>query len=127
MAVRNVKHAFNRLFLVLSVAWAIYCTTVFPMSQRRKAFDHYQQDLRGCYERELDQGKVALDGCLKLAEDEWHTSVDQWSVKNFYVGAWSLILAAILGLPLLVYGAVRGIAAFFLWIWRGYQTEPKPS
>jgi hypothetical protein len=41
--------------------------------------------------------------------------VDEWSVKNFYIGAWPLILAAIVGLPLLVYGVVRGIAAVSLW------------
>jgi hypothetical protein len=106
----KLKRRFNRLFVVATVAWVIYCTVVYPLQERTKAFDHYEQDQRGCYERELGQPKSNLDGCLKLAEDEWKTSIDRWSVRNFYVGAWPLILAATIGLPLAVYGATRGIA-----------------
>ena len=123
MRVGNVKRAFNRLFLVLSVFWAIYCTLIYPFHERGKAFEHYQSDMRRCYERELGQGEDRLKECVKLADDEWHTRVDEYSVKNFYVGGLSLILAAIIGVPLLIYGAIRGIAGICLWIWRGYKTE----
>jgi hypothetical protein len=125
MAVGNIKRAFNRLFLVASIAWAIYCTVIYPFNERGKAYNHYEEDQRGCYERELGQSKERLDGCLKLAEDEWRTNLDSWSFKNFYLGAWPLIVAAIVGLPLLLYGMARGITATCLWIWRGYQADTK--
>lgn len=125
MAVGNIKRAFNRFFVVASIVWAIYCTVIYPFNERGKAYGHYEEDQRGCYERELGRGKDKLDSCLKLAEQEWRTSLDSLSFKNFYVGAWPLIAAAIVGLPLLVYGAVRGIAATCLWIWRGYKAEAK--
>jgi hypothetical protein len=127
MAVGNIKRGFNRLFLVLTVAWTVYCTVIYPFNERAKAFAHYQEDQRGCFERELGQDKDRLDACLKLAKDEWQTSVNQWSFKNFYIGAWPLILAAIVGIPLLTYGAVRGVAAVSLWVWRGYKTGPNVS
>lgn len=121
MAIGNIKRAFNRLFIVATVAWALYCTVIYPFQQRVKASDHYSEDRRDCYEREVGQPQSELDGCLKLAEEGWKTDVDQWSVKNFYVGAWWLILIAIAGLPLAVYGAIRGIAAVCLWVWHGYK------
>ncbi|HEY5177164.1 MAG TPA: hypothetical protein VII95_16520 [Terriglobales bacterium] len=121
----NLRKAFNRFFLVIAVLWAVYCTVVYPLQQRTEAFHHYEEDQRGCYEGELGQPQSELDECLKLAEEGRQTRVDQWSVKNFYIGAWPLILAAIVGLPLVVYGLVRGLAAVGLWIWRGYKT-PSP-
>ena len=117
----NLKKGFNRLFVVVAVSWAVYCTVVYPIQQREKAFDVYQEDQRGCYERELGEPRARLDACLKSAEHERQTNVEQWSVRNFYIGAWPLILAAIFGLPLVVYGSVRGVAAVGVWIWRGYK------
>jgi hypothetical protein len=121
----NLRKGFNRFFVVISVLWAVYCVVVYPVQQREKAFDHYQEDQRGCYARELGQLQSRLEACLKLAEHEWQTSVGQWSARNFYIGAWPLIAAAIVVLPAAVYGSLRGMAAVGLWIWRGYKA-PSP-
>jgi hypothetical protein len=118
----NFKRGFNRLFVVLTVVWALYCLVVYPMQQRRKAQSHYTADSQSCYETELKESKPKFDACLKTAKEEWQTSVDQWSVKNFYIGQWPLLLAAIVGLPLLLYGCLRGIATVSLWVWRGFKT-----
>src|SRR5262249_19826673 len=121
-ATGNIKRAFNRLFIVATVAWALYCTVVYPLQQRVKASDHYSEDRRGCYESDMGEPHSKLDGCLKLAEATWKTEVDQWSVRNFYIGAWWLILAAIAGLPLAIYGAIRGLTALSMWVWQGSKT-----
>ena len=118
----NLSKGFNRLFVVVAVSWAAYCTLVYPIQQKEKAFDHYEEDRRGCYERELGQPQSRLDACLKSAEKEWRINIDQYSVRNFYIGAWPLILVAIIRLPLVVYGSVRGVAAVGIWIWRGYKS-----
>ena len=123
MSPGNIKRGFNRLFLVAAIGWAIYCTVIYPFSEQRKAWNHYEEDQHGCYERELDQSHDRLDSCLKLAEAEWRTALDSWSFKNFYFGAWPLILAAIIGFPVVVYGGVRGIAAISIWVWRGYRSN----
>jgi hypothetical protein len=125
MAIGNIKRAFNRLFIVVTIAWGVYCTVFYPLNERRKATDHYEKDMRGCYEVELGQGDNKLSDCLKEAEVEWRISVDQFSFKNFYLDDWWLIVIAIAGLPLLVYGLIRGATATCIWIWRGYKTEAR--
>ena len=51
----NLRKGFNRLSVVVAVLWALYCTLVYPLQQRTAAFDHYQDDLRSCYQVELGQ------------------------------------------------------------------------
>ena len=121
MAAGNVKRGFNRLFIVAAVVWAVYCTIIYPIQQRTEAYHRYETDQRGCYESELGQPQSKLDECLKTAEGLWRTDIDQWSVRNFYIGAWPWILAAIIGLPLTVYGTTRGVTAVWLWVWHGYK------
>jgi hypothetical protein len=38
-----------------------------------------------------------------------------------YAAYWPFILAATVGLPLIIYGIIRGIAAVWVWVWRGYK------
>jgi hypothetical protein len=120
---RNIKRGFNRLFIVLAVMWAVFCTVVFPFTERRKATAQYDKDMVVCYSYELENGKSALDTCLRDAEAVWKTTLDEYTIKNFYIGAWQLIFAAIVVLPLLVYGIVRGVAATSVWVWKGYSTK----
>ena len=37
MLAMNAKPGFNRLFVVLTVLWAIYCLFVYPMQERQNA------------------------------------------------------------------------------------------
>lgn len=120
MAAGYIKRAFNRLFVVLSLGWVAYWTVIYPYGEQGKAFTRYLENERDCYESKLGQGKERLDECLKLAEKRWHRAQDQWALRNF-LGPW--ILAKAIGLPLLVYGVWRGIAAVSLWIWRGYRAR----
>jgi hypothetical protein len=121
---RNIKRGFNRFFVVLTVMWVVFCTVVFPLNERHKATVQYDKDMVVCYSDELGNGKSALDTCLRDAEAVWKTTLDEYTIKNFYVGAWQLILAAIVALPLLVYGIVRGVAATSVWVWKGFYHGP---
>jgi hypothetical protein len=125
MAIGNIKRGFNRLFVVFAVAWAIYCLTIFPLTEHAKADAHLREGMKGCYLTELGNGVSALNDCLKLSEQIWQP--DQWGLMNFYKREWPLILAAIAGAPLLVYGIVRGMAFVSLWVWRGFRASPKVS
>ena len=127
MAVGNIKRAFNRLFIVLSAVWAIYCTVIYPYHQQEKAFSRHMQKARNCAQFTLGQGKKRLDDCLKLAKSEWQNAQHLWAFRNFYAAAWPTLLALIVGLPLLIYAALRGIAAMSLRIWRRYKTKEDSS
>ena len=120
---RNIKRGFNRLFIVLTVLWVVFCTVVFPFNERRKASAQYDKDAVSCYSSELGNGEPALHTCLRYAEENYKNALDLYSVKNLFIGAWRLVLGAIVLPPLLVYGIVRGIAATSIWVWRGYNAK----
>lgn len=124
MPARNVKRVFNRLFMVATVAWALYCNVIFPArkaSEGLKRADYiYRAKLNFCHESAIRGNNTAdLDACQKSAEDAWDYRQRQYSMKRMYAAYWPFILVASLGLPLLAYGAARGIAAVCLWVWKG--------
>jgi hypothetical protein len=127
MEVGNIKRAFNRLFILLSVVWAIYCTVIYPYNQQAKAFSRHMQKARNCAHFTLGQGKERLDDCLKLAKSEWQDAQHLWGFGNFYAAEWPILLGLVIGLPLLIYAALRGIAAMSLRIWREYKTKENTS
>lgn len=115
----NVRRGFNRLFLVLSVSWAIYCSVIFPMVQSSEVVSQHHTALQSCY-----QLKTSMNGilaCVKSAEDNQQIGLDRWSFKNFYAGLWRPLLVAAVVLPLTLYGILRGAAAIALWVWRGFN------
>ena len=61
-----------------------------------------------------------LDACWKASADAWEER-KQHAVRRMYAAYWPFILAATVGIPLLVYGTLQGIATVCLWIWRGYS------
>jgi hypothetical protein len=118
----NLRRGFNRLFVVLTVAWAVYCLLVFPQQQKRKAMAEYSTRYSDCYSEYL--GKNERAACTKVAAEFFKVEVDSWSPRNFYIGAWWILLLAVVALPLIVYWLCRGTAAVSLWVWRGFKANP---
>lgn len=116
----NLRRGFNRLFVVLTVAWAVYCLLVFPEQQKRKAMAEYSTRSNLCYSDYSDKDERAE--CTKLAAVR--ADVDNWSPRNFYIGAWWILLLAVVALPFIVYWLCRGAAAVSLWVWRGFKANP---
>jgi hypothetical protein len=125
MAAGNVKRGFNRLFVVATVAWVLYGCIIFPFQQNdkgfRREFDIYVADDVTCHQKALHSSTADLNACLKSAKDAWAVRRGQHSLGRVYAEEWPFILAASVGLPLVVYGATWGIAAVCLWVWHGYK------
>jgi len=125
MPARNVKRAFTRLFVVATLAWVAYCGVMFPFQQSEEGlsreFYAYVADEDVCHENAIHGNPADLNACLKSAEDAWEFRRNQHSMRHVYSAYWPFILAASVGLPLVVYGATRGIAAVCLWVWGGYR------
>ena len=107
---RNLRRGFNRIFVILWIAWAMYCIVVYPLQERSRAFDHYQSDLRFCHEF-----KPQDNDCLKLAKEEWETRVALWSIEKFRPRDWLLCALVIVVPPLIAYGLVWGTVGVFVW------------
>jgi hypothetical protein len=115
--VTNFRKGFNRSFLVVTAIWAFYCLVVYPIQERVEATNYYEQQVRACNEI-----KPAYEGCLKDAQDLLRITIDEFSARNYYIGGGlKLLLAAVVGFPLVVYGVILGITAVVLWVGRGFK------
>jgi hypothetical protein len=68
MAKRLEKRRFQRLFVVLTACWILFCLFVQPILMARQGLTHYQKDVQFCYEDRERQSN--LQTCLAHAEDE---------------------------------------------------------
>ena len=111
--------ASNRLFIALTVVWAVYCALVYPFIQRAKAQTIYDDQVQYCYQEKLGEGQEFKD-CLNLANAVLHNGTYLRLPHQYYKSFWPEILAAVLVMPLLVYGFIRLVAAVGVWVYRGY-------
>lgn len=113
----NVRRGFNRLFIVVTGGWVIFCLFVYPIQHRHRAARLYTATLDDCYQNELGKGQEFRD-CLQYAQ--LISGVGDWSLKSYYSReSWFLGLV-ILGGPIGMYAACRGIGALSKWVWRGF-------
>jgi hypothetical protein len=120
----NFKRGFNRLFLVLCFGWVVYCTIFYPLHELGKA----ETGLRGAIQQCVNDNStehITLNECVQLEQTLWNPN--QYALKNFYHDVWPELLAAILVVPVVIYGVVRGLAAVSMWVWRGYKPNPKTT
>ena len=112
----NVRHGFNRLFIVLTAAWVVYCLLVYPLQQGQRAVRRQAAIFQECYQntpnfKACSQYAVAISG------------VNDWSLKSYYEReSWFLGLLVVT-VPLLVYGLCRGAGVLSVWIWRGFVSS----
>jgi len=120
----NVRRGFNRLFLVLTLGWALFCTVAYPMYRQLEGqSDAAAQRLKSyttCGEPGgLDLGETARD-CFDLADRNYQSALANYSLMRFWswdVAFWQLVIP-IVAIPPLMLLAVAVIAR---WIWRGFQ------
>jgi hypothetical protein len=111
----NVKRGFNRLFVVLTALWVVYCLFVYPIQRRQQADRVAKEEMRDCSEHNQD-----LYACLQYAEVK--SGADMWSLKAYYSReSWFLVLV-IVAVPALAYGLCRAVLAIGRWVWRGFRT-----
>jgi hypothetical protein len=116
----NVKGGFNRLFIVLTAIWAVYCLVLYPAQRRSEALKVYSSEYRNCYDIEHHQENPK--DCARQAQELWQTTVDQWSAKNFYIQDFWLLLVIVVVLPIVFYGFCRGLAGLTVWVWSGFSS-----
>jgi hypothetical protein len=116
----NAKRGFNRLFIVLTVLWAIYWLLGYPIQKQQEAHRAYLGELRDCYEHQLGTGQEFKD-CLAQANSSFNSITDNWGLVPFYTREFWFLVFVIAIVPLIVYGLCRGLAAAGLWVWHGFR------
>jgi hypothetical protein len=116
----NINRGFNRVYIVLVVLWALYCIILFPLQKQAESAQKFDQNILIC--QSSDDGH--MHECLELAKGSWLAESQQWQLGPFYKWAWWLLLVAVIAVPVVVYGCVRGTVAIAVWVWKGFRVAP---
>lgn len=117
MPVRNIKRAFNRIFLIATVVWVIYGAIWWPLHESGRRFT-----------QALGTNQLALQACgtdsdcAATAQKVFKIDVRESQFTRVYASLWIFIVSDTILPPLVAYGVIRGIAALSLWVWHGYKT-----
>lgn len=130
MAGRNLKRAFNRLFVVLSALWAPYWCVVYPIQEHNSlqqfAIDRGVRRDSDCLQQP-NASTVDVENCQQASDAETEKDVSDISLMSEYHESWSYLAIFAFLVPFVSYGVIRGLTAAFretsLWIWRGYKNE----
>jgi hypothetical protein len=106
--------------VVLGVVWAAYCIVGYPYQKRFEAVSKWNADMKMC----SDQGlRGDTKECFDIVQQNYLTAVAPWQLPYFYSWAWPLLLAAVLGVPLVLYLLCFALAAASVWVARGFKTS----
>jgi hypothetical protein len=116
----NIRRGFNRLFVVLTFVWAVYCLLVYPIQQERQVDKVFKGEFQNCFDHLLGKGQEFRE-CINNAELKATAGMAMWSLNAYWTReSWFLVLVVV-AVPLLVYGICRGAAAIGTWVWRRFR------
>ena len=119
------SRGFNRLFIVLTVLWAIFCGVLYPLKvqfdgQMRAVFQH-DKDVKMCQQLIVERPNWDLTkNCFDRIDENQRSAMELYSFKNFWifgVAYWQLEVFAIVAPPLVIYI----LTVIGRWIWRGFK------
>ena len=116
----NFERAFNRVFVVLAVLWALYCLVVYPMQKWSEADKEYHAHIEeNCW---AARGNEVFD-CWKY--EEIRSGVWMWTLKAYYTRESWLLGLVVVAVPLLSYGWLRGLLSLGAWFRRRFTSDSR--
>jgi|SRR5579864_7083822 len=105
----NLSRGLNRVLVVLTPIWIVYCLIVYPIQRQAQAEKIEKAEFLSCWKETPD-----FKGCTDYARLKAGT--DLWTLRAFYTReSWFLALVVVV-VPLLAYGLSR----VFVWALRGF-------
>ena len=84
----NPRRGFNRLFVVLTFVWALYCLLVYPIQREHQVDKVFKGEFQNCLDERTGQ---EFRDCIKNAELKASTGMEMWSLEAYYAReAWFL-------------------------------------
>jgi hypothetical protein len=126
----GIGRGFNRLFLVLTVGWAIYCAVVYPLQHQwegqNEALVKYWNDNKNCDQliKEAPEEWSLTQDCYEQSTTDLQSRLKFFSFRNFWMldaAFWKLLIPAMLLPPFIVYAT----AAIGQWVWKGFNAPSK--
>ena len=116
----------KRLFLVLTIGWAIFCTVLFPLKMQwdgqQEALSQHDKDMKMCQQLMVEQPEWSMTkNCYERIDKNEKNTLALYSLEKFWiwdVAGWRIELLAVILPPLFAYA----LALLVKWIWRGFKT-----
>ena len=113
----NVRRGLNRIFVVLTGLWVLYCLIGYPFQMRIEAVKKQDANMRGCYGASHDVQK----DCYATVQQAYLNEVSQYEMPGYYKWSWPFLLAFAMGLPIVAYLFGYTLIATFVWVIRGFK------
>jgi hypothetical protein len=111
----DLRSGFNRLFVVLTFVWAVYCLLVYPIQRQRQVDKVFKGEFQNCVDERTGQ---EFRGCIDNAELKASTSMEFWSLKAYYSREGWFLGLIVVAVPLLAYA---------VGLWVGRRLRPNPA
>ena len=124
----DAKRGLNRLFWVLTIAWALVCTIAYPLhlqfERQIEVNTQHEKGLASCGQNYTDFHQS--EACYDREDQAWRNGLAFASVKNFWIwdAVFGRLLAPAIILPPLV---VYVLALLSGWIYRGFKSSSSPG
>ena len=123
----NWKKGFNRLFVVLSVAWGVFALWYLPVRQWHEQFDMAYEEWNSClesaeshsYRSEIDH-KAAVEACNQ-ERDKTRKEIPPSAWADLGMNGWFFLILTALVPPAMVYVVVLVGLVIVRWVWRGFK------
>jgi hypothetical protein len=117
----------NRLFLVLTLLWAVFWAVLYPLHRQWKgqeeALGEYQKMNKTCDALVVENPEWGMTkNCYQRSRENFQNTLRFYSFKNFWeypVVFWKLFLPLIMVPPAIVYG----LAALAVWVRNGFKPK----
>ncbi len=107
----DLRSGVNRLFVVHTFVWAVYCLLVYPTQRQRQVDKVFKREFQNCVDEQTGQ---EFRDCIDNAELKASKGMEMWSLKAYYSReAWFLGLIVV-AVPLLAY-------AVSVWVGREFR------
>jgi hypothetical protein len=122
---------FNRLFLALTLLWALLCAVVYPLDvtweRQKEAMTAYNEGKKNCAVLVVERPDWSMSkDCYKRTDEIFQNTLKFYSFKNFWilpVALWQFFLPVIIVPPVVLYG----LAALGVWVRNGFKRHPRST
>jgi hypothetical protein len=122
----DLKRGFNRVFIVLWVAWAVYALILYPAQLGQEHRNIWSSAIQTCLKAKTGAGvdpQEAYKACEKEHQSLWDEGVRLYALPGRSAEAWLAYALLALVPPPLVYLVVGAAAKVVRWVSEGFQVK----
>ena len=114
----NFKRGFNRLFLLVAFAWAVYALWYVPVHELHERQQMAIESWTACLS--AASGEITKTEACNAEQDKKLRELPRTAWSDLDWKGWLFFVGLALIPPVAAYWLLRAAAAIIRWIWRGF-------